>query len=128
MNIYVASRFTQKKKIKKINELLRSHGHKIVFDWTDHKDIQPYDKNAEYAKIYAKDDLNGVKKCDVFILLTSHEPGAGSSTELGAAIMSHLLTGNPKIYVVGKYINNNFCYFHPNVIKKKTIEEVIKEL
>jgi hypothetical protein len=128
MKFYVAARFTEKGQVKKIYKHLQEKGHEITADWTLHKTIKPYDKNAAIAKSYAIEDMNGVINADVFILLTSEHTGAGSAGELGAAILSQVKTGKPKIYVVGMRMDNNFFYFHPAVIRKNTIEEVLQAL
>jgi hypothetical protein len=128
MKIYVAARMFEAEEVKRIYHMFEKKGHEISADWTWHKNIKPYDKNQKTAKQYAIEDMNGVVDSDVFILLTSEFPGAGSSGELGAAIMSNIKLGKPKIYVVGKDIGNNFFYFHPSVRRRENIDQVLTEL
>lgn len=115
MKIYVAARIFEIEKVRYIYRLLEKSGHQIAADWTYHKNIKPYDKHPKFAKDYAEEDMDGVKNCDIFILLTSEETGSGNAGELGAAILSFLLRGKPKIYVVGSHMGKNFFYFHPTV-------------
>lgn len=128
MKIYIAAKFKDKEKVKKLNKLFKKKGYELSGDWTDHVQVKPYDKEPKRSKTYAIKDINASKNCDVFILLTNEAGGTGMSTELGAAIASHLLMKKPKIYVVGKHMGVNMFYFHPSVYQRKTIEEVLKEL
>ncbi len=128
MKFYIAARFTEKNEVLKIYKLLQDNGHEITADWTLHKAIKPYDQNAEIAKDYAIEDMNGVINCDVFVLLTNENTGSGSAGELGAAILAQVKFGKPKIYVIGEHMGNNFFYFHPSVTRLNTIEEVLEEL
>ena len=128
MKVYIAAKFKDKEKVKKLNELFKKKGYKLSGDWTDHIQVSPYNKEPKRSTAYAIEDMNGAKNCDVFILLTNEVGGTGSSTELGAAILSHILFNKPKIYVVGKDIGVNMFYFHPSVNQRKTIEDVLKDI
>lgn len=128
MKFYIASRFTEKNEVGRIYQLLQDKGHEITADWTLHKNIKPYDQNYEIAKGYAIEDMDGVINCDVFVLITSENTGSGSAGELGAAILSNVKLGMPKIYVIGEHMGNNFFYFHPSVKRMKTIDDVLTDL
>ncbi len=128
MKIYVAVRFHEREKVKEIYKLLQEKGHELSADWTWHINSKPYSDNPKRSQGYSIEDMDGVKNCDVFILLTNELTGAGTSAELGGAIMSRLLAGKPKVYVVGKHIGNNMFYFHPSVNIRKTVQEVLEEL
>ncbi len=39
MKLYIASRFGLKEKVREIYEKLRTFGHEVSFDWTEHKPI-----------------------------------------------------------------------------------------
>ena len=127
MTFYVASRFGNKEFVRKIYEILQSKGHSITADWTQHKSIKPYDQNASMCGNYAIEDIGGVKDCDVFILV-SGEGGTGMHTELGVAILSHILFGKPKIYVAGEHNKNSMFYYHPSVKRMEKIEYVFEDL
>ncbi len=128
MKVYIASKFKDKEKVKKLNKLFREKGYELSGDWTNHVQVRPYNKEPKRSKDYSIEDAAAVKDSDIFILLTNEEGGTGSSTELGVAISSNLILGKPKIYVVGEHVGVNMFYFHPSVNKKKTIEELLKEL
>ena|ERR1035437_882740 len=128
MKIYVAARFFDKEKVKEVYKRLKADGHEITADWTSHVNPAPYDENRKMCEEYSIKDLNGVLNCEVFILVTNENVGAGSSTELGVAIAFNMSFKKPEIYVVGEHINNNTFYFHPSVNIRKNIEEVCREL
>ncbi len=124
---YVASRFALKEQVRKIYSQLEELGYSISHDWTQHKSIKPYLENQEYAEEYAIADIDGARKSDLFIILTD-ENGTGMHSELGAAIDHILEFGKPIIYAIGPHLNSSIFFFHPSVKRRKTIEEVIKEL
>ena len=127
MKFYIAARFTLKEEVRKIYDLLKEKGHEITVDWTLHKPIQPYDQNKELAEEYTSEDIQGVKDCDVFVLI-GDEAGTGVHTELGVAILSYLKHRKPLIYVIGENNTKSMFYFHPAVEIKKDIYEVLDDL
>ena len=128
MKVYVASRFNNQEKVKEIYEKLIENGFEITVDWTKHKKVKPYEKNSKLAKKYSKEDIEGVRDSDVFILLTTQKPGKGMFVEMGAAVILNILIGKPKIYIIGDYNNQSLFYFHPNVKRLKTIEDAIEDI
>jgi len=127
--VYVAARFHLKERVRSLYEKLKRKGYEISFDWTLHKWIIPYEKNVELARQYSEENIEGVANSDIFILLTDEERGGtGMYVELGVAILSYKLFGKPKIYVVGEDNSYALFYFHPSVIRKNSIEEVLEEL
>jgi hypothetical protein len=48
--------------------------------------------------------------------------------EFGAALLSYHCFKTPCIYIVGPHLDTNFAFYHPDVIRKATIEEVLAEL
>ena len=65
MKVYVAAKFFEKRKVKKIYNELAKTGHKITVDWTWHQYPKPFNKNIKISKDYSIEDLNGVLDCDV---------------------------------------------------------------
>jgi hypothetical protein len=128
MKFYIAARFTEKDLVNQIYDRLRAAGHEITADWTLHKNVKPYDQNPELAGAYAKEDADGAKTADIFILLNSPEAGAGVSAELGVAIAYQELTGKPAIYVAGEHMATNAFFFHPAVKRFATIDEALNSL
>ncbi len=128
VKVYVASRFNNQQKVKEIYRELIENGFEITVDWTKHKKVKPYEKNPKMSEKYSKEDIEGVKDSDILILLTTENPGKGMFVEMGAAIIVNILTGKPKIYIIGDYNKQSLFYFHPNVKRLNTIEDVIEDL
>ncbi len=127
MKVYIAARFEKKQEVRDLYKRLEELGYETALDWTWHKPIKPYEDNCEIAKEYSVEDINGARNCDLFILMTN-EAGTGMYVELGAAISSNLEHGKPRIYVVGDYTSRSLFYFHPSVNRRKTIEDILKEI
>ncbi len=123
---YVAARFDRKQEVREIYEHLKRIGYEII-DWTNHKQIKPYENNTTKARQYSSEDIKGIAHCDLFILLTD-KAGTGMYAELGAAIFSNIEHGKPHIYVIGNSLSNCMFYFHPSVYRRKTIDDVIEEI
>jgi hypothetical protein len=128
MKIYVAARFTEKPMVLTLHKQLRTMGHTITGDWTQHRNVKPYNEHPKEAGAYAHEDLEATLASDVFIYFTSPEVGAGLSAELGAALASYVRTGAPQIYVVGPHAANNAFHYHPAVTRVDHIETVLAEL
>lgn len=122
MKFYIASRTKKANQVKEINQKLKSHGHSIIFDWTKQPNLRPYDKNLKKSVSISKKSLSAIKNCDFFILLTGRA-GTGMHTEFGIA-----LAENKKIFVLGKNLNTNIFFFHPNVKKLSSFAGLMKEL
>lgn len=127
MKIYIATRFNRKKEVQQLAELLKDNGHQIIADWTKHPPIKPYQKNQSLSEKFSILAINGIKKSDIFILL-SDQSGTGMYVELGAAITNYLQSGKPKIFVVGDYNDRSMFFYHPSVNRLSSIQELIKKL
>ncbi|MBD3155971.1 MAG: hypothetical protein GF368_04950 [Candidatus Aenigmarchaeota archaeon] len=128
MRIYVASKFENQDKVQEIYKKLRKNGYKIIYDWTKHEPIKPYKENPEKARDLSEKEVVAVKDADVFILLTTEKVDRGMHVEFGTAIISNLLTGKPRIFVLGEFNDRSTFYFHSTVNRVGTIEDVIEEL
>jgi hypothetical protein len=127
MKIYIAARTSQRDEVKRYNAQFAKMGI-IVLDWTTNKNTKPYLDHPDLVKRYSISDLNHVRECDIFVMLLNEVPGTGQTTELGAAILANSFRKKKKIYIVGEYLDKNMFYFHPSVIHKKTVEEVVQEI
>ena len=127
MKVYVSAKFDDKERVKNVYTLLRQMGHTITHEWIHNKASYPFSLNSEFTAQCAVQDIEGVRAADIFILLSNAEPSMGASAELGAAIASFLTFKRPYIYVVGPHFDTNFCFYHPTVTRKNSIEEVLQE-
>lgn len=127
MRFYIAARFGRRDEVRKIHKTLLDKGHEFLSTWVEQDQIKPYDKYPNKARKRAIKSIDAAKDCDIFVLL-SDEAGTGMYVELGTAIMSNLLKGKPKIYIVGNYLNRSMFFFHPIVKRKKSIEDVLEDI
>jgi len=127
MKFYIAAPFNQREEVKEIYNRLKSLGHEITTDWTNHKYIKPYNTNQQLARAYAQEDLEGVLSCDVFVLLSDGE-SQGRNTELGMAIALHRVFGKPSIYVIGESNLDSMFYFSIGINRKNSLDQVLDEL
>ncbi|MBI4983093.1 hypothetical protein HZC32_00410 [Candidatus Woesearchaeota archaeon] len=100
MEFYIAARFDRKEEVRALYKELQARGHKISADWTLHEPIKPYESNQELARQYAFEDIEGARRCGVFVIL----------------------------YVIGDYASRSPFYFHPSVSRRKTFDDVLEEI
>jgi hypothetical protein len=127
MKFYVAAKWQLKEEVREIYRKIKEASHEITEDWTRHPPAKPYDKNKDLSRKLSVIDMNAVKNSDVFVLLTN-EDGVGMYIEIGGAIMSRIINGKPRVYVIGKKLGRSMFFFHPVVKRRKTIEDVFEDL
>ena len=112
MKIYVAGKYSERDKVRLVFKELEKLGHTITLDWTNH-DIYPNDAIAEKLGQFADDDIEGVRKADIFIgcLINNHEYKC-LWVEMGVAIA----LGKP-CYLVGSA--GESCIFSNHWLAKK---------
>lgn len=125
--VYIASRYAKKFEVRKIFKKLQEMGFDIARDWTIYEPIRPYHSNSELAREHAVKDIDAVADCDVFVII-SDEAGTGMYAELGAAILSNIKFGKPKIFVIGPHNQNLMFYFHDSISRKDDVNQVLSEL
>lgn len=117
MKVYLASSFLNKYNARQAMTLLELKGHTITYDWTVNQTIE--DPRSPLWAEHAEKDMQGVKDCEVFILLW---PGRYSSnSEFGMA----LALGKPTILVGGVDKDINLFYHHRSVRFAPTISDAI---
>jgi len=86
MKVYVAAKFEEKDRVRLIYKRCRENGLEVTCDWTVEDDTGMVgEERRAYHQKCAQADLDGVRNCDVLILLP-HEHGKGMYFEMGAAI------------------------------------------
>lgn len=128
MKVYVAAKFNDKERVKAVYDQLKQAGHIITHEWVHNKQSYPFSHDPLFTAHCAAQDIEGVRSADVFILLSNAEPSMGASAELGAAIATFLEFKKPYIYVVGPHFDTNFCFYHPAVIRKDSVEDVLFDM
>lgn len=113
-------------------ERVKRAGHEIIHDWTV-TDMFLGSRSAKLKDpretgLRAAKDISGVVDCDVYVLSSDNEEvGKGMYVELGAALALNEATGRPKVYVIGKMNHMSVFYFHPAVVHKESIDQVLSE-
>ena len=84
-SFYIAGKWQERDRVKEVYRTLRSMGHKITCNWTDHE--EPKEDILEWNRKYAFDDILGVKKCDIFLMILEKDYNyKGAWVEMGMAI------------------------------------------
>ncbi len=127
--VYVAAKYERKEEVRKIYAALRARGYEIAYDWTNHIKISDFRQNMEMGQQYAEEDTVGVLNSNILILLPANTT-QGANNELGIATLAHRLFGKPsRIYIVEEEgVRFGPFYVRKEVILKKTIDDVLKEL
>jgi len=121
MKVYVATKFEEATLAKRTMEALEVDGHSITHDWTgENSSGKEGEELRKYLLKCALADLNGVKDCDVLILL-NHPHGKGMFTELGMA-----LAFGKKVIVYAPERANNIFFSLPHCTLVQTIGEAIE--
>jgi len=130
MNFYIATRFSNedfRQQALEIKDKLEAAGHKMTFDWMNGKTLKPYSENVEITREASQMALNGALEADLFILIP--EPGGtGMYVEFGAALAKSLTDKNLRIYLLGPYKDYVLFNYHPSVVWKDSIEEILAEI
>lgn len=130
MEFYVASFVGERERTQEIQAYLRERGHEITTDWTSLPGVPSPERNDRHDEVQAiaVRDIRGIQAADVFVLLAGVADGRAKYAELGAAIMSAVLNGKPRIYVLGDRPVHSVFFFHPTVKRVKSIQEVLEDL
>jgi hypothetical protein len=129
MKFYVASSVKNKKHVQSVYERLKDAGHEVTVNWTLTEDIpeDERDKSNEYVRSIAKRDFEGIRDCDVFVLVSSPPKGRSMYVELGVALSFRDMTGRPIVYVIGPANNESVFYYHPLVKRVENWDKIIEE-
>ena len=118
MKFFIAGRWTDRERVRELFTKVQLAGHSITRDWTIY---EAPDNDTKFLRECALGDLQGVRDCDLFVLLADQEfQFRGAYAELGAAIT----LGKP-CYIIGGGADKCIYVTHPLVRKIKAIEEVL---
>lgn len=129
MKFYVASGIKNKESVKEVFERLKESGHEVTVDWTLTDDIpeDSRDNSKEYIRSIAKRDYEGIRECDVFVLMSDPPEGRSMYVEIGLALALRDTIGKPMVFVVGPLSNKSVFYYHPLVRRVESWDDVIQE-
>jgi hypothetical protein len=130
MKFYVASGIKNKEEVQRVFERLIAAGHEITADWTLTDDIPEgsRDESSEYIRSLAKRDFEGIRECDVFVLISYPREGRSMYVELGVALSMLETSGRPRVFIVGPLNNESVFYYHPLVTRIEGWNELIEEV
>lgn len=127
MQIYVAGRTDNIEQVRFVQKSCRVAGHGITHDWTEiveevggaaRDDIVTPEKQRGFAE----KDLEGVRTCDLLIMVASPKL-TGTLIETGAA----LAWGKP-VWVLGEPERHSVFFHLPGVTKILSMQELNREL
>ncbi len=127
MKCFVSGRSSNFAEIVRVTQLLSDSGHEITHDWTVLPMIKPYSEFSSQAGEYATMQIRGISEAEAYIYLAHHD-GTGLFAELGAALSVAQLHGKLRVYGVTREIPEAMFHYHPAIVWKQSIEEIITEL
>ncbi|WP_309322674.1 hypothetical protein [Actinomyces stomatis] len=128
MRVFVSGQFKEKRRVREAFQVMEAAGHVITYDWTRTEALEkPYSLYSVEASRRAREDINGILSADTFVLMSDNrECGKGMYVELGAALaMAELRSKQIRVYIVGPMNHESIFYYHPLVVHKETLEEVV---
>jgi hypothetical protein len=127
LKFYVASSIRNKEQVQRVFAFLSERGHQVTTDWTLTDDIPEAEREArrDYIRTLAKRDFEGIRECDVFVMLSEPAEGRSMYVELGVALASYEACGTPAPFVVGIRNNQSVFYFHPAVQRVGSLDELL---
>ena len=128
MRVFVSGQFKEKRRVREAFQSMEAAGHVVTYDWTRTEALgKPYSLYSTEASRRAREDINGILSADAFILMSDNrECGKGMYVELGAALaLAELRSKQIQIYIVGPMNHESIFYYHPLVVHKETLEEVV---
>ena len=134
--VFVSGQINDLSYVRAVQAQFVASGHVITHDWTR---IETGNKmltgrqakfdNPDEASKRANADMTGVVDCDVYVICTNNEDmGKGMYVELGGALALNVATGVPKVYLLGDRKHATIFYFHPSILLRETVDEIIKEI
>ena len=87
MKLYIAGSSDEREKraVQALMDIVRAKGHIVTHDWTVCEGLKRDCVPAE-KRVFARNDLEGVRACDVFWLVAPPGPSEGAFVELGVAL------------------------------------------
>lgn len=127
LRFYVASSIRNKAKVQEVFDFLSQRGHSVTTDWTLTDDIPEEDREAsrDYIRTLAKRDFEGIRECDVFLMLSEPAEGRSMYVELGVALAAHEAIGRPAVLVLGSRNNQSIFYYHYAVVRVQDMDDLL---
>ena len=122
MQIYVAGKWEDRHRCRRVMDRLEAAGHTITCDWTNHN--YPPAGSEYMLTYYSMCDIQGVRDCDLLVCIASKSlPYRGLFVELGVALaMGH------RVAIIGHGIDTCIFVQHPLVKHYNRLGRLIKDL
>lgn len=123
MKVYVAAPWIRKAEAQAAAEAFEAAGHTITKKWWEHREVPGYldpaitDDALAELRLQCHEDIEGVRNCDLFVLLNL-QTSEGKSVETGIAIVECKL-----LALVGK--KSNLFHYDWNWGEYETVAECV---
>jgi hypothetical protein len=105
MRVYIAAPWAERELAKQVAERLIAKKHIITHDWWNYDPGKlGVAEDEEFLRKCARDDMDAVHDCEVFLLLNTQERGqetSGKAVELGLALGMYARYGESFIRILG---------------------------
>lgn len=134
--VFVSGQIGDIEYVRGVQDAFIEAGHHITHDWTRNEtgdkmlagQQAKFDSPEESAR-RANADMQGVVDSEVYVICTDNEKsGKGMYVELGGALALNMTTGTPRIYLLGNKEHASIFYFHPSIILKNRVEEILSDM
>jgi nucleoside 2-deoxyribosyltransferase len=130
VKFYVAGKTHDMELVREVQAMAREAGHEITWDWTQIVEITGPDvteidrkSNAEEQRGHAESDVQGVRDCDVLIVVLRDERIVGTLIETGVQ-----LGKDGPIWVLGEWPRHSVFFHMHNFINVKGHDDLRSRL
>jgi hypothetical protein len=117
ITVYVAGKWSEREKARKVMKELNDRGYAIAVDWTTHE-------HPDMFKEYVLEDIEAIKSSDILLACMWNKNifYKGAWIEIGVA-----LGLDKKIIIIGEEVSGIFLS-HPNISIAKDLETAIEKI
>lgn len=132
VKVYLASRFTSRKRLLGVREILESNNFKVTSRWLNCSDERPIPGTSEWREfciLHACEDADDIMSAHILVLdlLDGHGTRSGEWVELGITLGT-ILTGTIYKYCIVVGSTDNVFSFHPLIRRVNDWDEAYMEL
>lgn len=112
-------------KLIDVANFLKDKGEAVTSEWLYADSLKPYAENLNAVQVFTKELLKSLLECDIFVLISDPE-GTDMFIELGACLAKKEITGDCRIYIIGKHSKRSAMQLHPSVKHIENFAELFK--
>ena len=124
MKVYVAGSWDDRLEVRELMNVLEFEGHFITEDWTKHED-------QGLGHEYCIKDIQGMDKCDIFVMFLSGKKSFGKAFEMGYAHAKdkHIIVFGDPVFATSVFFKmSGTQYLYGNEILKMMFTDSEKYL